>query len=588
MFNFNSDLAVYNLAILTVVGTIAALGSYVLMRRKFLKKVKEGEIKERELNKRVFESEILREISEKIGYSLNAQKLVEIITGSIGKLMSYSSVSYLIVGEGGKIKLNCNLIEAMGQGYVKGVKHKAIASYNEMTDEPILDSEVEDNITGIVTEEDKKSEILSYFNLPIVISGKVVSVINVSSTNVHQYDEKTTDVLYRIARHGSQAVSRLLEIIENEKGRLVQAVESLSDGLLMVDNDFKVVLINKRLCSILNVTHKSTLLDIVHSLSGQIDLRTMIETAGSFGDDKVKLSEISVKEKVLQVYATKVVDQRGLNPAGIAVTFHDITDAKSLERLRSDFTAVMVHELRAPLTTIKSTVELINEDPTLMTPDELKNHLEVVESTAQSMLELVNDLLDVAKLEAGKFEVVCERADLATDLNERIEAFRPVVEAKNLKISASIDDDLEGYYDRVRIKQVINNLLSNAIKYTKSGEITVKAVEERVNSQPVDILVSISDTGIGIDSDEAEKLFSRFVQLQSGHNMAGEKSSGLGLFIAKGIIETIGGKIWVESAGAGLGSTFYFTIPLGRSKEKEKGDSEDERIIFSTKKVAQA
>lgn len=576
-----------NLGILAIVGTLAAIGGFILMRNKFLKEVNESREREKELNKRVFESEILREISEKIGYSLNAQKLVEIITGSIGKLMSYTSVSYLIMGEDGNVKFNCNLIEAMNEAYVQELKHKVLASFNEMTGEPLLDSEVEENITGIVLEnEKKKAEILSYFNLPIVVFGKVAAVINVSSTNVSQYNEKTTDVLYRIARHGSQAVSRLLEIIENEKAKLVQAVESLSDGLLMVDNDFKVVLVNKRLCSILNITHSSTLLDIVHKLSGQLDLRTMMEAAGSFGDEKIKLTEIIISDKVLQVYATKVADQHGLNPMGIAVTFHDITDAKSLERLRSDFTAVMVHELRAPLTTIKSTVELINEDPTIITPAELKHHLEVVELTAQSMLELVNDLLDVAKLEAGKFQVVCESADFALDLYERTEAFKPVAEAKNLKLTVSIDDDLpKGYYDRVRLKQVINNLLSNAIKYTDSGEIIVRAVPEEVNSEAVDILVSVGDTGIGIEKSETEKLFSRFAQLKSGHARAGQKSSGLGLFISKGIIEAIGGKIWVESAGAGFGSTFYFTVPLGKSREKEQGE---EGIIFSTKRVAHA
>ncbi len=586
MFNY-WQFAANNLGIFAIVGTIAALAGFLLMRNKFLKEVNEGRERENELKKRVFESEILREISEKIGYSLNAQKLVGIITGSIGKLMSYTSISYIIVGEGGKAKFNCNLIEATNEGYVREVKHKVLASFSEMTGEPFLDSEVEENIEGIVMEGDmKKSPIFSYFNLPIVVLGKVVAVINVSSTSIDQYNEKTTDVLYRIARHGSQAVSRLLEIIENEKAKLVQAVESLSDGLLMVDNDFKVVLVNKRLCSILNITHRSTLLDIVHKLSGQLDLRIMMESAGSFSDEKVKLTEIFISDRVLQVYATKVVDQRGLNPMGIAVTFHDITDAKSLERLRSDFTAVMVHELRAPLTTIKSTVELINEDPTLITPAELKHHLEVVEQTSQSMLELVGDLLDVAKLEAGKFQVVCEHADLAVDLFERIEAFKPVADAKNLKLTVSIEDDLpKGYYDRIRLKQVINNLLSNAIKYTDSGEIIVKAASEEVNSETVDILVSVGDTGIGIEKSEAEKLFSRFVQLKSGRTRAGQKSSGLGLFIVKGIVEAIGGKIWVESAGSGFGSTFYFTVPLGKSRPKEEGS---EGIIFSTKRIAHA
>lgn len=585
MFDFLFRLSTINLAILAIFGALASLGGYFLMRQKFLLQVKREKSRETELSKQVFESEILREISEKIGYSLNAQKLVDIILSSLSKLLSYSSVSYLIISDDGKIKFVCNLLETMSESYVREVRIKTIRAYVEMTGDPILDTEVEQNVTGMVVEEDKKAAILSYFNIPMVVSGKVVAVINVSSTNVDQYDEKTTDVLYRIAKHGSQAVTKLVEIIANEKGKLVQAVESLSDGILMVDNDFKVVLINMRLCSILNVSHKATLLDIVHALSGQLDLRTIMETAGSFGSEKVKLTEITIKDKILQVYATKVSDQQNLKPLGVAVTFHDVTDAKSLERLRSDFTAVIVHELRAPLTTIKSTVELINEDPKLITPEELKRHLEIVESTAQVMLELVNDLLDVAKLDAGKFEVVCEKADLALDLEERAEAFKPVAKAKNLKLNIIIPDDLpQGYYDRIRIKQVINNLLSNSIKYTDSGEITLKAVSESVNLQPVDILVSVSDTGIGIDKAEIEKLFARFVQLKSGHT-SGQKSSGLGLFIAKGIVEAIGGKVWVESAGVGFGSTFYFTIPLSKSKEKAE---EEEPIMFSTKRVARA
>lgn len=579
-----SGFAVVNLAILTIIGTLASLGSYILMRRKFLKEVEAGKARERELSKRIYESEVLREISEKIGYSLNTQKIIEIIIGSLNKLLTYSAVSYLSVEENGKIKFYSNAREAVGKSFIGEVKSRMMAAFSQMTREPLLDSEIEDAVGGIVTEEDENCELSSYFNIPIVVLGKVVAIINVASTRHDEYDEKTTDVLYRIAKHGSQAVTRLLEIMENEKGRLTQAVESLSDGLLMVDNEFRLVLINKRLCHILNVGHQATLMDVVHALSGKLDIRTMMEAASNFEDEKIKPTEIAVGNYYLQVYATRVVDQKTLKPMGLVVSFHDMTDAKSLERLRSEFMAVMVHELRAPLTTIKSTVELIDEDPSLMSPQELKHHLEVIESTSQSMLELVNDLLDVAKLEAGKFEVVSEDGDLSEIIYERVEAFRPVAEAKNLKLIVTIDNDLPtASFDKTRMRQVLNNLLSNSIKYTQAGQITVKATSELVDSQPVDILVTVADTGIGIEKDDRDKLFSKFGQLKSGIKQAELKSSGLGLFIAKGIIEAIGGKIWVESAGPGLGSSFYFTVPLGNTKEEH-----EKPIVFSTKRVAQA
>lgn len=574
----------YFLASATIIGTVAALLGFMLMRRKFMSEVVSGKSREEELAKRVYEAEVLREISEKIGYSLDAQKIVEIIIGSLKRLISFSTVSYLIVENNGKIKFSCDLNEAVDKAFIKDVRGHLLASFAKLTGETILDTEIEETIKGTAGDGSVKSTVASYFNLPIVVSQKVVGIINVSSTFVDIYDENTTDVLYRIARHGSQAVTRLFEIIENEKGRLSQAVESLSDGLLMVDTDFKVVLINNKLRRILNVEVEASLLDVVHALSGQLDLRTMLEAANNFEGQEIKPSEILIGDKFLQVYATKVVDQVSEKPRGVLVSFHDVSDAKSLDKLRSDFMAVMVHELRAPLTTIKSTVELINEDPGLMSPDELKHHLGVVESTSQTMLGLVNDLLDVAKMEAGKFEVVDEDADLADVIFERVEAFKPVAEAKNLKIIVDVDNDLPlAHFDKLRMVQVLNNLFSNSIKYTDDGQISVKVAKETVNGQPVDIQVSVTDSGIGIDKDDLDRLFSKFGQLKSGIKQAELKSTGLGLFIAKGIIEATGGKIWAESPGIGMGATFYFTVPLG-----ESGVRDEQKIVFSTKKVAQA
>ena len=161
-----------------------------------------------------------------------------------------------------------------------------------------------------------------------------------------------------------------------------------------------------------------------------------------------------------------------LTKEGVVVLFHDITDSRALEKLRQDFMAVMVHELRSPLTSIKSTVEFLQEENlSKMTDGDMKKYLTTIDLTSQNMLELVNDLLDVAKLEAGKFEVVCDSGNVSEAVLERVEAFKLMAEEKGLKLTARVDEKLpEGWFDDVRIKQVLNNLISNSIKYTESGE----------------------------------------------------------------------------------------------------------------------
>jgi len=202
------------------------------------------------------------------------------------------------------------------------------------------------------------------------------------------------------------------------------------------------------------------------------------------------------------------------------------------------------------------------------------------------MLEVVNDLLDVAKMETGKFDVISEVGDLKDAIRDRAEAFKSLASAKNLKITAEIEENLpKAYFDKVRIKQVLNNLLSNAVKFTKSGEIKIKVSCQEDKNIPMDILVAVTDTGIGIEPDEGNKLFSRFGQLVRGSRSLAAKGSGLGLYIAKGIVEAMGGSIWYESEGAGMGSTFYFTVPLADSVPDYKAAA-DSRVIIN--KVARA
>ncbi len=559
-----------SLAAVTIIGTFSGIAGYFLMRSKYKRELAKGRSREAELATKVYETAVLKEIGERIGYSLDANKIIEIISGSLGQLLPYSTVSHMILKDD-RISFVTNVNESVSHSFINDVRGKMLAALSEMLMEVKLDVDVDESISGAILDESGSLPVASFFNLPIVISGRLAGIINVASKTEGLYVGDDTAVLYRIAIGASEAVSRLQEVLEEEKGKLAAAVESLSDGVLMVDKNYQLIVANKKLRQLLGTIESPKIFDIVNALAGTFDLRIKMEEVMS-GAEPVASFEIVLHDKVLAVSAARVSSQRRQKPIGLVVLFHDITDAKALEKLRQDFMAMMVHELRSPLTSIKSTVAMIKSAGVgTIGAEDLGKYLQNIASTSETMLDLVNDLLDVAKVEAGKFDIVCDRGDLGEVILERIESFKPQMAARGLLIEVDIEKDLPAaWFDKVRIKQVMNNLLSNAIKYTDAGTVKVLATVEKVNGAPIDILVSVADTGIGIEADQADVLFSKFGQLESGRGHGELKSSGLGLYITKKIVEGVGGKIWMESAGAGAGSTFFFTVPLAAGAKRDQ------------------
>jgi signal transduction histidine kinase len=273
------------------------------------------------------------------------------------------------------------------------------------------------------------------------------------------------------------------------------------------------------------------------------------------------LSEVVLKDKALALTIAPVKDNRGQIIAA-SVVFHDITTEKTLERTRQEFTAMMVHELRAPLTAVRWSSESLLKNVSAASgvdPAKIKDTMLTIETASNNMLELVNDLLDVAKIEAGKFELNLQDYDLAELIKEQAKAFTPQAEVKHLFISFTGPDKYMLKFDRVRIGQVLGNLLSNAIKYTDSGQVEVIL---SANAEEKKVTVGVKDSGIGVSREDLSNLFSKFKQLKTGDRS--RKGTGLGLVVSRGIVEAHGGKIWAESAGENLGSTFYFLLPIGK------------------------
>jgi PAS domain S-box-containing protein len=529
-----------------------------LRERKFLRQEAGQSL---ELQQKVYQAEVLKEINERIGYSLDTNKIVDIITSSLGNLLDYDTVAYMLLGENGQIAFKCHVERTVNHEFVDQVKEKMLLSIAAIMNAKAGPQKVDDSVTGNILDDNLKIKVQSYFNLPVVISNRLVGMINVASREKGRYGEEQASILYAITNQAATAVSKLQSVLESEKGKLSAVIYSLTDGVIMAGVDNRLLVYNPAAAQLFGGTSGKpmTMFDIVDGLAGKVDIRTKIEQAIS--QDKPQfIQEVYVKDKALELTISPVKTGQG-EKLGASVVFHDVTTEKSLDKLRQEFTAMMVHELRAPLTAVRwSSESLLKNLAASQTPPDavkVKDTVITIETASNNMLELVNDLLDVAKIEAGKFELNIQSYDLVELLKEQAKIFTPQAETKHLAINLTAPDKFVLKFDRVRVGQVLGNLLSNAIKYTDSGQIEVNLNIDAGNKLAT---VSIKDSGVGVPREDLNQLFSKFKQLQTGDRS--RKGTGLGLVVSKGIVEAHGGKIWAESAGENLGSTFNFSLPI--------------------------
>ncbi|HEU4725766.1 MAG TPA: ATP-binding protein [Candidatus Eisenbacteria bacterium] len=232
---------------------------------------------------------------------------------------------------------------------------------------------------------------------------------------------------------------------------------------------------------------------------------------------------------------------------------------KELDRLKSEFVAVVSHEVRTPLTSIKGSLELLSDDRFHKLPDPQKELLGICQANTERLITLINDILDFSKLEASKLPMTMEVVDLRHVLTEAVENIRSLAGMRNVGIDLRIDDSAGTIdADSMRIGQVITNLVGNAIKFSPDGG----HVEVFASGDEGLVTVSVKDYGRGIAPRDLNRLFQRFAQLDSSTTRKAG-GTGLGLVISKGIVEQHGGKIWVESA-LDQGSTFSFSLPRRR------------------------
>jgi signal transduction histidine kinase len=235
---------------------------------------------------------------------------------------------------------------------------------------------------------------------------------------------------------------------------------------------------------------------------------------------------------------------------------------REVSDLKEEFLAVTTHDLRSPLTVISGVISFFSSGRLGELTPEQKNMVSMMERNTQSLIELVNDLLDSAKIESGSLTLELAAVEPAAVAREVYESMRPLAEQKGIALELGVSDELpRAYADRQKLRRVLVNLVSNALKFTpRGGRVAVRAAEEGEH-----LRFSVSDTGVGIPAEDVPRLFDKYEQARTRATRS-EKGTGLGLYITRQLVELHGGQIKVDSE-EGKGSTFSFTIPIDKSHE---------------------
>jgi signal transduction histidine kinase len=316
------------------------------------------------------------------------------------------------------------------------------------------------------------------------------------------------------------------------------------------------MIINDAAKTFLNLkTSKPVFTDILISLGNQYNLLDKINQA--LAENRlIEEKEVTINDKIFQIFITPIPK------IGASILLHDITIEKSAAAIKEDFTHMMVHELRAPLTAIKDSAELMVEildKSGKIKKDEEKRFLSIIDQQSKNLLGQIGQVLDAAKIEAGKFSVNKTSTDLGKVVSDAVEPFLPEARKKQIYLSCEISSPLPKVeIDSLKVTEALNNLISNSLKFTPTGgKIVVSAKVENES-----LKISVADNGIGIPEEDQKDLFSKYYQIRTTPHQLAKKGTGLGLYITKGIVEAHGGTVDVQSQSLNKGTTIYFTLPI--------------------------
>lgn len=367
-----------------------------------------------------------------------------------------------------------------------------------------------------------------------------------------QPDQKSQLLTKEIYKRG-------LELLK-EKKHAENLLYHISEAVVAINKDGKVSIMNKAAEDLTGISSK------------EAEGKKLDELLEIFKDKDEKISSsdycfkpydvfldnlMTSSKKYVKLQSSTIENAEGENEC--VVTFTDVTKEKLLEKSKDEFISVASHELRTPMTVIKSYLWMLQNGKGGDLNQKQRNYLEKAAGGVERLLSMINDTLNTSKIDQGRIQLKIEQIDIKNVLDDLIPDFTIKASEKGLKLTSSVDDGIKHIYaDLGKFREMLTNLLGNAVKFTNEGFVSLSVKKEGDSF----VRFEISDTGKGIDGKDMEKLFQKFGRIDNSYQTVAEAGgTGLGLYIVKSYVEAMGGKIGVHSDGSGKGSQFWFTLP---------------------------
>jgi PAS domain S-box-containing protein len=387
--------------------------------------------------------------------------------------------------------------------------------------------------------------------------GTLAGVLSVYARKPRKWRPEEVEALLALAGNTSAALANaeLYSRVSLEKERSVAILANIADGIVAVDRDGRVVLWNSAAEEISGVPQE----EAIGRTTVQV-LQRQLESAEAETPSGQRLISITRGGEEVWLSLSEAVMRDPLGAvAGRIFAFRDISADRMVEQVKSDFVAAVSHELRTPLTSIYGFAETLLRQDIPFGEEERRIFLGYIASESERLTEIVDQLLNVARLDAGDLQVELGRIDVGSVVSELVETVEEsgVMNGHRFEIDLP-DEPLAAEADPDKVRQIFNILVENALRYSPGGgTVTVGArrSDDRVE-------VRVADQGIGIPAAERERIFRKFYRAESAAR-DGAAGTGLGLFIAKELVTAMGGRIWVEST-EGEGSSFSFELPAAR------------------------
>lgn len=346
----------------------------------------------------------------------------------------------------------------------------------------------------------------------------------------------------------------------DERNKTMAIIENLTDGIILLNKKRQIEIINFPAIKIFKTTKKETVgvsfLDLINKESAKEIQKVLMD------ENRIKIAYREEAKAVDDVHLeiTSVLLKNEMEETGFLIILHDVTKEKLIERMKTEFVSVAAHQLRTPLSAIKWTIKMILDGDAGEINEEQKELLEKTYASNERMIKLINDLLNVSRIEEGRFLYNPKEEQIGDVLDEIVEASQEILEKKKISLEVKKEELPKVSIDREKIGIAIQNLLENAIKYTfPQGKIKITLEKDQNN-----VIFKIEDSGVGIPKNQQDRIFTKFFRAENVTRMETD-GTGLGLYTTKNIINAHKGEIWFESE-ENKGTTFYFTIPIINNK----------------------